>query len=154
MRLLIDTHALIWFCDGSASLSAAARAAMEEPGADRLDRTDRQLRDRVDRHFLAIDQDRAGDGPAFAQDLVDKHGERRAEDQRGGEAERERGGYGVTPQDKLVYSGVNLDTGEAYFGNYFPPGNNFTPPYDTNVVVNPDLVNNVEKQKKNMKKGT
>ena len=30
MRLLIDTHALIWFCDGSSSLSNAARAAMED----------------------------------------------------------------------------------------------------------------------------
>jgi PIN domain nuclease of toxin-antitoxin system len=30
MRLLIDTHALIWFCDGSAKLSDAARAAMED----------------------------------------------------------------------------------------------------------------------------
>ena len=29
MTLLIDTHALIWFCEGSPSLSAAAREAME-----------------------------------------------------------------------------------------------------------------------------
>ncbi len=30
MKLLIDTHALIWFCEGSSSLSDAARAAMED----------------------------------------------------------------------------------------------------------------------------
>jgi PIN domain nuclease of toxin-antitoxin system len=30
MRLLIDTHALIWFCEGNAALSAPARAAMED----------------------------------------------------------------------------------------------------------------------------
>lgn len=35
MRLLIDTHALLWFCEGSASLSSAARAAMEDAGNDR-----------------------------------------------------------------------------------------------------------------------
>ncbi len=32
MRLLIDTHALLWFCEGNASLGPAARAAMEDPG--------------------------------------------------------------------------------------------------------------------------
>lgn len=30
MRLLIDTHALIWFCEGNAALSAQARAAIED----------------------------------------------------------------------------------------------------------------------------
>lgn len=30
MRLLIDTHALIWFCDGNPALSKAARTAMED----------------------------------------------------------------------------------------------------------------------------
>ncbi len=30
MRLLIDTHALIWFCEGSPQLSSSARAAMED----------------------------------------------------------------------------------------------------------------------------
>jgi len=30
MRLLIDTHALLWFCEGSHILSPKARAAMED----------------------------------------------------------------------------------------------------------------------------
>ncbi len=30
MRLLLDTHALIWFCEGKAALSPRARAAMED----------------------------------------------------------------------------------------------------------------------------
>ena len=30
MRLLLDSHALLWFCEGSPSLSAAARAAIED----------------------------------------------------------------------------------------------------------------------------
>jgi PIN domain nuclease of toxin-antitoxin system len=30
MRLLIDTHALLWFCEGSPILSPKARAAMED----------------------------------------------------------------------------------------------------------------------------
>ncbi len=30
MRLLIDTHALLWFCEGNPNLSPAARAAMED----------------------------------------------------------------------------------------------------------------------------
>lgn len=30
MKLLLDTHALLWFCEGSAALSAVARAAMED----------------------------------------------------------------------------------------------------------------------------
>jgi PIN domain nuclease of toxin-antitoxin system len=36
MRLLIDTHALIWFCEGNPALSAAARVAMEDGGNERL----------------------------------------------------------------------------------------------------------------------
>jgi PIN domain nuclease of toxin-antitoxin system len=36
MRLLIDTHALIWFCEGNSALSAAARAAMEDAANERL----------------------------------------------------------------------------------------------------------------------
>lgn len=36
MRLLIDTHALIWFCEGSASLSDAARTAMEDESNERF----------------------------------------------------------------------------------------------------------------------
>jgi PIN domain nuclease of toxin-antitoxin system len=35
MRVLIDTHALIWFCEGSDSLSTTARAAMEDAGNER-----------------------------------------------------------------------------------------------------------------------
>jgi PIN domain nuclease of toxin-antitoxin system len=30
MRLLLDSHALLWFCEGNASLSAPARAAIED----------------------------------------------------------------------------------------------------------------------------
>ena len=30
MRLLLDTHAFLWFCEGSNALSPAARAAMED----------------------------------------------------------------------------------------------------------------------------
>lgn len=30
MRLLLDSHAFLWFCEGSAFLSAAARAAIED----------------------------------------------------------------------------------------------------------------------------
>ena len=36
MRLLIDTHALIWFCEGNPYLSTAARTAMEDGGNERL----------------------------------------------------------------------------------------------------------------------
>jgi PIN domain nuclease of toxin-antitoxin system len=36
MRLLIDTHALIWFCEGNAALSAPARAAMEDSANERF----------------------------------------------------------------------------------------------------------------------
>jgi PIN domain nuclease of toxin-antitoxin system len=31
MRLLIDSHAFLWFCEGSNSLSATARTAIENP---------------------------------------------------------------------------------------------------------------------------
>lgn len=30
MKLLLDSHALLWFCDGNASLSEPARAAIED----------------------------------------------------------------------------------------------------------------------------
>lgn len=36
MRLLIDTHALLWFCEGNPALSTAARAAMEDGGNERF----------------------------------------------------------------------------------------------------------------------
>lgn len=36
MRLLIDTHALIWFCEGNPSLSPTARAAMEDEANERF----------------------------------------------------------------------------------------------------------------------
>jgi PIN domain nuclease of toxin-antitoxin system len=36
MRVLVDTHALIWFCEGNAALSAGARAAMEEGTNERF----------------------------------------------------------------------------------------------------------------------
>jgi PIN domain nuclease of toxin-antitoxin system len=35
MRLLIDTHALLWFCEGNPALSDAARAAMEDAAHER-----------------------------------------------------------------------------------------------------------------------
>jgi PIN domain nuclease of toxin-antitoxin system len=35
MRLLIDTHALLWFCEGNPILSAKARAAMEDDSNER-----------------------------------------------------------------------------------------------------------------------
>jgi PIN domain nuclease of toxin-antitoxin system len=31
MRLLLDTHTLLWFCEGSSSLSISARSAIEDP---------------------------------------------------------------------------------------------------------------------------
>jgi len=34
MRLLLDTHALLWFCEGSNELSPAARSAMEDARND------------------------------------------------------------------------------------------------------------------------
>jgi PIN domain nuclease of toxin-antitoxin system len=36
MRLLIDTHALIWFCEGNTELSHTARAAIENPMNERF----------------------------------------------------------------------------------------------------------------------
>ena len=35
MRLLIDTHALLWFCEGNPALSAKARSAMEDAANER-----------------------------------------------------------------------------------------------------------------------
>ena len=35
MRLLPDTHALLWFCEGNPALSATARAAMEDSTNER-----------------------------------------------------------------------------------------------------------------------
>jgi PIN domain nuclease of toxin-antitoxin system len=35
MKLLLDTHALLWFCDGNAALSGKARAAMEDERNER-----------------------------------------------------------------------------------------------------------------------
>ena len=35
MRLLLDTHALLWFCEGNAALSPAARAALEDDANER-----------------------------------------------------------------------------------------------------------------------
>jgi PIN domain nuclease of toxin-antitoxin system len=36
MKFLIDTHALIWFCEGNPSLSPDARAAMEDETNERF----------------------------------------------------------------------------------------------------------------------
>lgn len=36
MRLLIDSHALIWFCEGNPSLSPVAREAMEDGANQRF----------------------------------------------------------------------------------------------------------------------
>ena len=36
MRLLIDTHVLIWFCEGNPALSATVRAAMEDEANERF----------------------------------------------------------------------------------------------------------------------
>lgn len=36
MRLLLDTHALLWFCEGSEALSDAARAAIEDEANERF----------------------------------------------------------------------------------------------------------------------
>lgn len=36
MRLLLDTHAFLWFVDGSDELSHAARNLIEDPGNQRL----------------------------------------------------------------------------------------------------------------------
>ena len=35
MRLLLDSHAFLWFCEGSGSLSAPARAAIEDLGNEK-----------------------------------------------------------------------------------------------------------------------
>lgn len=35
MRLLIDTHALLWFCDGNPNLSTEARVAMGDDSNER-----------------------------------------------------------------------------------------------------------------------
>ena len=35
MKLLLDNHALLWFCEGNAALSATARAAMEDDTNER-----------------------------------------------------------------------------------------------------------------------
>lgn len=32
MRLLLDTHSFLWFCEGSSALSNVARSAIEDPG--------------------------------------------------------------------------------------------------------------------------
>ena len=36
MRLLLDTHSLIWFCEGNPLLGGAARAAMEDETNERF----------------------------------------------------------------------------------------------------------------------
>ena len=36
MRLLIDTHALLWFCEGHPALSTKARSAMEDVANERF----------------------------------------------------------------------------------------------------------------------
>ncbi len=36
MRLLLDTHALLWFLQNSPSLSAAAKAAVEDPANEKF----------------------------------------------------------------------------------------------------------------------
>ena len=35
MRLLLDTHALLWFCEGNSALSSPARGAIEDPTNER-----------------------------------------------------------------------------------------------------------------------
>lgn len=35
MRLLLDTHALLWFCEGNAALTSAARSALEDRANER-----------------------------------------------------------------------------------------------------------------------
>jgi PIN domain nuclease of toxin-antitoxin system len=35
MRLILDTHALIWFCEGNEALSAPARSALEDSANQR-----------------------------------------------------------------------------------------------------------------------
>src|SRR4051812_24949320 len=36
MRLLLDSHALLWFCEGNASLSVPARAAIEDQANEKF----------------------------------------------------------------------------------------------------------------------
>ena len=36
MRLLLDTHAVLWFLEGNPRLSPIARRVIEEPGNERL----------------------------------------------------------------------------------------------------------------------
>jgi PIN domain nuclease of toxin-antitoxin system len=36
MRLLLDSHALLWFLDGSSALSITARSAIEDSGNEKL----------------------------------------------------------------------------------------------------------------------
>jgi len=36
MRLLLDSHTFLWFCEGNPSLSAQARAAIEDPLNEKL----------------------------------------------------------------------------------------------------------------------
>lgn len=36
MRLLLDTHAFLWFCQGDPALSARAKAALEDPANQKL----------------------------------------------------------------------------------------------------------------------
>lgn len=36
MKLLLDTHALLWFLDDDAALSSAARALIEDPGNEKF----------------------------------------------------------------------------------------------------------------------
>jgi PIN domain nuclease of toxin-antitoxin system len=35
MRLLLDSHALLWFCEGNNTLSGAARAAIQDSGNEK-----------------------------------------------------------------------------------------------------------------------
>ncbi|HEY2412627.1 MAG TPA: type II toxin-antitoxin system VapC family toxin [Pirellulaceae bacterium] len=35
MRLLLDSHAFLWFCEGNSRLSAVARAAIEDPNNEK-----------------------------------------------------------------------------------------------------------------------
>jgi PIN domain nuclease of toxin-antitoxin system len=35
MRLLLDAHTLLWFCDGNPSLTSSARAAIEDPANEK-----------------------------------------------------------------------------------------------------------------------
>lgn len=37
MRLLLDSHALLWFCEGNLALSGPARAAIEDLSNEKLE---------------------------------------------------------------------------------------------------------------------